>query len=237
MKATEARLRWWRGLPDERDGSPAAWLTSMAEAASTLARPDPDAADLRDARTHPPEARADFLVRRGLLRCLAARHLGLASQSVSIGYDAVGAPRLQAPRSTVHVSAAHRDGWLAMAVAPQPIGIDLELVGASADPAWAMLADAERRWLEALPSSTRSATFLRLWTAKEAYLKALGLGLDREPSTVVVTLTDEDRFVVEERGRDAKVSIARHRVEVIDGQPIIAACVVLSAEGRSRRPG
>jgi non-ribosomal peptide synthetase-like protein len=39
------------------------------------------------------------------------------------------------------------------------------------------LADAERKYLCELPTAERSAAFLRLWTAKEAFVKALGLGV------------------------------------------------------------
>lgn len=45
--------------------------------------------------------------------------------------------------------------------------------------------------LLASPAAARAARFILLWTAKEAYVKALGLGLQRELSTFAV-LSDHD---------------------------------------------
>ena len=62
----------------------------------------------------------------------------------------------------------------------QPIGVDLERVDRRIeieDLARRFFAPAEADALEALPSEIRLAAFLRLWTCKEAVLKALGAGI------------------------------------------------------------
>ncbi len=62
----------------------------------------------------------------------------------------------------------------------QPIGVDLERQGRqrSVDAiAHRYFAATESRALSALPAELRDAAFLRLWTGKEAVLKALGQGL------------------------------------------------------------
>lgn len=68
----------------------------------------------------------------------------------------------------------------------QPIGIDIEAQGRRRsidDIAERFFAPAESKALRAVPEATRDAAFLRLWTGKEAVLKALGegisFGLDR----------------------------------------------------------
>lgn len=62
----------------------------------------------------------------------------------------------------------------------QPVGVDLEMQGRQRsvdDIAHRYFAAAESRALSALPAEMRDAAFLRLWTGKEAVLKALGEGL------------------------------------------------------------
>ena len=62
----------------------------------------------------------------------------------------------------------------------QPIGVDLERIDRRIeieDLARRFFAAAEADALEALPPEIRLAAFLRLWTCKEAVLKALGVGI------------------------------------------------------------
>jgi 4'-phosphopantetheinyl transferase len=59
-------------------------------------------------------------------------------------------------------------------------GVDAELVGRVADPvamSRTVFADRERDELLALPASAQSVAFTRLWTLKEAFIKAKGKGL------------------------------------------------------------
>lgn len=62
----------------------------------------------------------------------------------------------------------------------QPIGVDLEMQGRQRsveDIARRYFCAAESHALSTLPAELRAAAFLRLWTGKEAVLKALGEGL------------------------------------------------------------
>jgi 4'-phosphopantetheinyl transferase len=81
----------------------------------------------------------------------------------------------------VEFSLSHTPGLVALALAPVPVGVDVE--GETAH-AWAevtlSLHPAERREIEA--AADPAAAFARAWTRTEAYLKALGIGLGREPS-------------------------------------------------------
>ena len=57
------------------------------------------------------------------------------------------------------------------------------------EPPWTVLAPEEREALAGLAEpDVRHATFLRVWTLKEAVLKALGTGLSREPASVAIAL-------------------------------------------------
>jgi len=92
-----------------------------------------------------------------------------------------GRPSLAPPfdRTGLHFNLAHTHGVVAMAVCRNAaVGVDVERLGR------APLAVAERYFstveaaqLRALPSESQPRHFLRLWTLKEAYLKAVGAGL------------------------------------------------------------
>jgi phosphopantetheinyl transferase len=125
--------------------------------------------------------------RRALLRALVAYVLGAAPDVVSIAHEEGRAPRLLVPEDAAfHLSSASRDGLAALAVGRAPVGVDIELVEAATEPPWHVLHPEERAWLMGLPAGERERGFARLWAAKEAYLKALGIGVAREPSSFAV---------------------------------------------------
>lgn len=85
-----------------------------------------------------------------------------------------------------------RSGELAVvAVSPAEVGADVEQLdgGRSLDAAPVACTAAELAALDRLPATERGEEFLRLWTAKEAYLKALGVGLAMGPDRVEVGVT------------------------------------------------
>ncbi|HEV7491722.1 MAG TPA: 4'-phosphopantetheinyl transferase superfamily protein [Rhodanobacteraceae bacterium] len=84
-----------------------------------------------------------------------------------------------------------RDHVLIAIARNQPLGVDLERVDRRieiVDLARRYFARAEADALEALPETARPAAFLRLWTCKEAVLKAIGEGLSFGLDRVAFTL-------------------------------------------------
>ncbi len=165
-----------------------------------------------------PAATTGFRDRRELLADLAARALG---GPVPIRHREGFAPRL--PDDAVRVSCAGRAGLSAAAIARGPVGIDVEAVE-PIEPPYAVLHPDEALFLKALPAAERARAFARLWAVKEAYLKALRLGLSREPSTFRVQLLEEGARVDDpERGGAGAVI----RMVARDGREWAVAVVVL----------
>jgi 4'-phosphopantetheinyl transferase len=81
-----------------------------------------------------------------------------------------------------HFNLSHCDGLVACAVSrgAEP-GIDVENLDrvVSFDVVETCFTAEEAKWLYELPETARQAGFLRLWTLKEAYIKATGLGLSQ----------------------------------------------------------
>ncbi len=95
--------------------------------------------------------------------------------------DARGKPQLGGALNDWHFSLSHSGGWALLVLAhAQAVGVDLE----SPRPRPRLLALAQRHFtaaetdiLHSLPEAERLQAFYALWTAKEAVLKAAGVGI------------------------------------------------------------
>ncbi len=85
-------------------------------------------------------------------------------------------------------SLSHTDGLVGVGVVPgadRLLGFDAEKLDRetpSMDAADRYFHPEERRWLRALPAERQAEGFLRLWTLKEAFIKATGQGLAQDLS-------------------------------------------------------
>ncbi|MEU6895974.1 4'-phosphopantetheinyl transferase superfamily protein [Streptomyces sp. NPDC046557] len=125
----------------------------------------------------------------GLRRLLGA-YLGTAPQDVPFVREPCpgcaephGRPAVAHPDPPLHFSLAHSHGMAAVAVSSAVAGIDVERLprDETVDVCTPALHPGEREELENLDVEGRRAAFGRIWTRKEAYLKALGTGLSRGP--------------------------------------------------------
>lgn len=99
---------------------------------------------------------------------MSAKRAGLVLEKLEKGEK--GEPL---PENGVYWSLSHKTGWVGAVAARQPVGIDLERVKPVRDGMFAKVAT-ESDW-DLLGGATE-ATFFYLWTAKEAVVKAEGVG-------------------------------------------------------------
>lgn len=178
----------------------------------------PNDQDLRDL-ARPGAAPRDYFLRRRLaLRALLGASLGADPQEVRIGYDVEGAPRVLSHKA--FVSVASRGSIAALAIASSPVGIDLEPLDAK-NPAPIVREVLHPRELLALQETHDH--FLRLWTAKEAYLKAHGAGLVKDPASIEISLKPQ-RFLA----RDGQMQFCgEHKTVSLQDASWLVACVTL----------
>lgn len=114
--------------------------------------------------------------------------------------DDNGRPKAAPP---MDVSLSHSGGWIAAASSPQGrIGIDVEAEReVSVTLPRRCLAPSELVWLTAaIPGPRQRERFFLLWTAKEAYVKATGVGIQTYLRYVVIDHSgDEPRLAGSER--------------------------------------
>jgi 4'-phosphopantetheinyl transferase len=149
----------------------------------------------RHARFVATRHRHQFAVARVMLRCVLGRLTGVAPQDVVLVRDASGKPRLADARG-LQFNLSHCEGMVALAVArDRRVGLDIE-DAVRPQPGFELVVDdhlapAERAWVRAVAGDARLARFVELWTLKEAYVKAIGLGLAKRLAECVFDCPDE----------------------------------------------
>jgi len=165
--------------------------------------------------------------RRNALLGFCATHLKVGRERLVLTHGEAGAPllRIDGGPSAWRVSSSSRENIALFGLSLERIGVDVEVLAPMA-PAWNVLHENERTALAALRHERQGEAFLRLWTAKEAYLKALGVGLRREPSEICIRAR-ADAFEVRDGGHEISASEARLWRENVGGRVVLCACVTL----------
>lgn len=163
-----------------------AWRAHLAQAWTLL-----DAAEqARVARRHHAVDRDELTLTYALHRLLLARWLHCPPTDVPLQRDALGRPCVAG--DALHTSLGHVAGHAAMAVGMRgPLGIDFEpraQGGRMLDIAERVLHPDEGQLLAGMSDAVRGDALLQLWVRKEALLKAAGIGLAREMSTVAAPI-------------------------------------------------
>jgi 4'-phosphopantetheinyl transferase len=149
--------------------------TALASAWTVLSAGERERAD-RMAR---PESRRRFVAARAGLRWILADHVGTDPRALVLAIGAHGKPSV--PGGPLF-SLSHSEGLALCAVTgDREVGLDVEWVRPIPE-ADAILdrwfGEPERRAWRASGGCARG--FMRLWTRREAYLKALGIGFSDE---------------------------------------------------------
>ena len=158
------------------------------------------------------ELRRRRVVGRRWIRDLATTHLGL--EWTGLATDAPGRkPRLLGA-SGADASISHSDGTMLVGVAAEGlVGVDVEEEPFAAFDRPSLLrrmcASEELAAFDGLPDAMRRRSLARAWTAKEATLKAFGVGLAQDPRGVGIDL---DELLAGPRTRGPEYSI----VHVVD---------------------
>jgi len=142
-----------------------------------------DAEELaQEGRLRMPRDRRRFLVRRALARSVLSHYTGVGPKAWRFTRNCHGKPAIAGPiRPPLHFNLSHSSGMIVMAVArDRPVGVDIEEMRSGVSNfqvARRYFAREEIEFLERVPEADRSEAFYQLWTLKESFLKARGVGL------------------------------------------------------------
>ena len=128
-----------------------------------------------------------FIAGRGILRFLLARYLHVSPAQLRFSYSSRGKPALADLESSntlsfnISFNVSHSQGLALYGITcDRQIGIDIEHIRAIQDMeqlAQRFFLPSEYALINACPPEQQQHTFFRLWTCKEAYLKATGEGI------------------------------------------------------------
>jgi len=132
----------------------------------------------------------------------ARRALKLAAEKSGVrcgelAKDDHGVPQ---PFDGIHWSISHKTRYVCGVVAPLPIGIDIERVRNFSDGLYQKTATDEE-WALADMESDAVMAFFRYWTAKEAVLKATGIGIKDLLRCRVDHILDDRHLQIQYDGR------------------------------------
>jgi 4'-phosphopantetheinyl transferase len=201
MGTTEVCVRWMVLGPDSAVGA----LWSLLDA-SEKAQAD---------RFRVAADRAAYIAAHALLRHTLSRGASIAPSEWRFRTSEGGKPELDAAMAPpgLHFSLSHTRGLAACAAGSvRALGIDAE---AWCEPAPIELADhyfapEEARFVTDLAPEERPSAFYRLWTLKEAYLKATGRGLAAALDSFAFSL-EPTRLALVESGSAAAWQFAEFR--------------------------
>ncbi|MBK1828218.1 4'-phosphopantetheinyl transferase family protein [Haloferula rosea] len=132
----------------------------------------------------PDDARRWTCVRAECRRHLAA-HLDIPIDEITWEYGAYEKPSITGHPLAFNLS--HSKSLSALAIATKgPLGVDLEPEARGEDLVADLHAFCHPEEIARLPDLGRARALIELWTAKEAFLKALGTGLSQPPEQVSV---------------------------------------------------
>jgi phosphopantetheinyl transferase len=196
-------------------GEPIAWLYENVNNDS-YSRMRWTAQDMRDSATVGVDRGARRLERLGRIRLLAAHAIGVHPDTIRLERRQNRGLRIVAPER-IYVSDSGREALGAVAISDGPVGIDVEEFPPEGPLPVDLLHAEERDFLDAVEPSMRDRVFLRFWTAREAYLKAIEQGLAESLSVICARNRDPGTVELKREG----IGIAH--VQTIERQNCVAA--------------
>lgn len=172
---------------------------------ATLDVGDAEVARLSELLDHDERARAErfrfardrrrFIVRRARLREWLGEHVGEAPDRLAFARSDHGKPALTGGPC---FSLSHSGDLMMLAVADVEIGCDIEWIDLALD--WQPLARSlfarpEYGALDALPAAAARRAFFECWARKEAFVKAIGLGLSYPLEAFTVSVGARARLI------------------------------------------
>ncbi len=175
--------------------------------------------------------RRRYAIGHGVLRVVLSCYLGKDPASLAFDYGSHGKPTLRG--EPLHFNLSHSAQLAILAVATAPVGVDCEKqrhLERLVDIAKRQFSSAEHDALLSLPESERLQAFYRCWTRKEAYVKALGLGL-AALDVFDVDLGQTPRFL---SFRDGEKLDDWSLLDVSPAADYVGACAVRCAGARAQ---
>jgi 4'-phosphopantetheinyl transferase len=184
----------------------------------------------RAARFRFPGGTERYTVAHGCLRHILARYLDCDPKQLCFSTNEYGKPALQGYNLEFNLSHSGERALVAVSLARR-VGVDVEHIR----PDLELIKTADRFFsqnevteLMALPPHQHQIAFFNCWSRKEAYIKALGLGLSLPLDSFDVSLADP---AILRATRPDEAEAARWRLLSLEVEPGYTAAVAVEGQG------
>lgn len=179
-----------------------------------------------------PHLRQRYVASRGILRAILSNYLSEAPETIHFRYTYYGKPFLEPKigKASLHFNVTHTEDIALYVIAQaRRVGIDIERYRSIPDAeaiAERFFSPREKRALYNLSIQQRQLAFLRCWTRKEAYIKAVGIGLSLPLDQFSVTLNPDEPAQLLRTDYDLAIIEHWELHELEPGQGYLAALAV-----------
>jgi 4'-phosphopantetheinyl transferase len=177
-----------------------------------------------------------FTAGRGMLRTLLGRYLHAQPGTIWLEYGPNGKPLLagQFAGNGLHFNLTHCEDLALLAVSRgRVVGVDVErirVLDGALEMAACFCSPRENAEFLSLPSAERYAAFFRLWTRKEAWLKATGKGVGQALEKVEVSFRMGEAARFRCLPEEAGVSAGGWSLQELTPAPGFVAALALPGE-------
>lgn len=138
-----------------------------------------------------------FIASRIATRSVLSNYLQCAAKDICFRYGQYGKPGIKSPPTPLTFNLSHSDGRMLIAIGTRfAVGVDLETLSKGRSFAEAInenLNPCEQAGVANVAEQLKDRLLLQYWTQKEAFVKALGVGLSLPPRDVDVRFEDAHR--------------------------------------------
>jgi len=150
------------------------------------------------------ELRNRFIISKGILRQLLADYLGYETQEIEFEYNGFGKPSISFSSNADDIcfNLSHSNHLAVFAFAKNKnIGIDIQQVQGIPDMDGVVnlcFSEFEKEWFYRISPAEKNEIFYKIWTTKEAYIKAIGKGFSFPPDKISLDLNSNNEIVLKE---------------------------------------
>lgn len=161
-----------------------------------------------------------FIISRCLLRVLIARLAKLTPYQVKLKYNSYGKPYLDDPGSKLKFNLSHSNEFCIVAINNlSDVGIDIEWMNKNIDIneiAADHFSNNEVEKLNGFIEEDRILAFYKIWTRKEAFIKAVGRGLSIPLKSFDVSLDDNTGSITVYDSNDFDNKVNLYNININD---------------------
>lgn len=171
------------------------------------------------------------VISTGILCLLLAGYLESEPQNLNFQYNKFGKPFITDSQNSMNIcfNISHSNNYATYGfVKNDNIGIDIEQIREIPDVRGVVdlcFSEYEKKWFNKIPPNDKIEIFYKIWTSKEAYIKAIGRGFSFSPDRISTGLNSEGELLFE--NIDGDENFRRWSLRTFSFNPNFTSAVVV----------